>query len=107
MHDAFNKLGALPRSTLVYAGHEYTVSNLQFASLVEPDNKAIAKKLEWAQSQRVQGMFTVPSTIEDEWATNPFMRVREASVAAYAKRSDAVDVIAEIRRLKTEWGRRK
>jgi len=58
MHDAFSKLGALPRSTLVYAGHEYTISNLQFASLVEPDNKAIAKKLEWAQSQRVQGLFT-------------------------------------------------
>ena len=107
MHEAFNKLGALPRGTLVYAGHEYTVSNLQFASLVEPDNIAITRRLEWANAQRAQGLFTVPSTIEDEWATNPFMRVGEAAVAAYAKRSDPVDVIGEIRRLKTEWGRRK
>ena len=49
----------------------------------------------------------MPSTIADELRTNPFMRVRESAVSAYAQREHPVDVMAEIRRLKTEWGRRK
>ncbi len=91
----------------VYVGHEYTVSNLMFASTVEPDNDAIAKKLEWARTQRAKGEWTTPSTIAEELETNPFVRVHHPTVAAFAQRSDPVEVIAEIRRLKTEWGRRK
>jgi hydroxyacylglutathione hydrolase len=56
---------------------------------------------------RRAGLATVPSTIADELRTNPFMRVGESVVSAYAQREHPVDVMAEIRRLKTEWGRRK
>ncbi len=74
MHDAFKQLGALDPQTLVFVGHEYTVANLQYAAYVEPSNAEIAQKLKWAQSTTAQGKFTVPSTIEEEHATSPFMR---------------------------------
>lgn len=54
---------------------QYTVKNLQFALTVEPDNVKIQQKLTWAQHQRQAGIATIPSTIEEELETNPFMRV--------------------------------
>ena len=62
MYDALvGRLGMLPPDTLVYAGHEYTVSNLRFAAVVEPDNKDIAAKLAWAQQQRASGTYVCAS----------------------------------------------
>ena len=51
------------------------MKNLLFALTVEPDNEKIKGKLLWAQGQRQAGHATVPSTIEEEMETNPFMRV--------------------------------
>lgn len=77
------KLGALDGETLLYCGHEYTVKNLQFGLVVEPDNEATQRKIVWAQDMRAAGRPTVPSTIADEKAFNPFMRYREPTVRAY------------------------
>ena len=91
-------LGALPASTQVYCGHEYTVKNLKFAATVEPNNVAVADKLAWAKTQCGKGQPTVPSTIAEEFTFNPFMRVREASVQAHAgKVGDAIGTMAAVR----------
>jgi len=76
MHASLRKLAALPATTKVYFGHEYTASNLRFASVVEPDNDAIA--------DRAANMVkpSTPSTIADELATNPFVRARDAAELA-------------------------
>lgn len=50
------------------------MKNLQFAQTIEPDNAKISQKLSWAQQQKQSGLPTVPSTIEEELETNPFMR---------------------------------
>jgi hydroxyacylglutathione hydrolase len=83
------KLAALPDATRVYCGHEYTASNLRFAAHVEPDNAAISKMIERVAAIRanaaadwhdaVPAEMTIPSTIADERATNPFMRSRDAA----------------------------
>ncbi|KAG5080994.1 hypothetical protein JHK86_005059 [Glycine max] len=76
MYQSLNvTLASLPKSTRVYRGHEYSVNNLQFAVTLEPDNLRIQKKLAWARNQWQAGQATIPSTIEDELETNPFMRV--------------------------------
>lgn len=54
---------------------QYTVKNLQFALTVEPGNAKIAQKLAWAEHQRRVGHPTIPSTIQEEFESNPFMRV--------------------------------
>lgn len=77
-------IASLPGDTLIYCGHEYTVANLRFASRVEPDNGAVREKMEWAMKQVASGHLTVPSTIDEERTFNPFMRVGQASVRAFA-----------------------
>lgn len=51
------------------------MKNLQFALTVEPDNQRVLEKLSWAKSQRQLNQPTIPSTLEEEFQTNPFMRV--------------------------------
>ncbi|EGD82473.1 hypothetical protein PTSG_03122 [Salpingoeca rosetta] len=108
MYDAlYTKLGRLPDDTRVYVGHEYTVKNLTFARVVEPDNRAVQEKLAWAEEQRQAGQYTVPSTIGEEKAFNPFMRCHETPVHAYCGTADAVTALATVRERKTAWGRVK
>ncbi|MCH7868036.1 MAG: hydroxyacylglutathione hydrolase [Myxococcales bacterium] len=82
------KLAALPDDMRVFCGHEYTEANLRFAAHVEPDNAAIAEKLarvseirknaaaDWHDATPAE--MTIPSTIGEEKATNPFMRSSDA-----------------------------
>lgn len=81
MHASLGKLAALPDDTLVYCAHEYTLSNLRFACKVEPGNTALAERLERDQKRRNDGLPTVPSTIEMEKATNPFLRTGVPAIA--------------------------
>lgn len=68
------KLRALPEDTLVYCAHEYTLSNAKFALSVEPSNKVLAERFKAIQAAREAGIPTIPTTIGDERATNPFLR---------------------------------
>src|SRR3954471_17899813 len=66
MYESLNvTLAALPDSTLVYCGHEYTASNLRFAAHLEPANIAITEKAKRVAEQRAQGVPTVPSTLAE------------------------------------------
>ena len=106
MDQALNSVFAsLPKSTRVFCGHEYTVANLRFAASVEPDNEAVAAKLEWAVAQEEEGVSTVPSTIHEELETNPFMRVRLAEMQTRLGASDAVEAMRILRERKTPSGR--
>ncbi|KAK4836684.1 hypothetical protein QYF36_026288 [Acer negundo] len=96
-------LSSLPKPTQVYCGHEYTVKNLQFALTVEPDNTKIQQKLSWAQQQRQAGLPTIPSTIEEEMETNPFIRVDLPELQKLVGFHDPIEALREIRRRKDNW----
>ncbi|KAK6926130.1 Hydroxyacylglutathione hydrolase, C-terminal domain [Dillenia turbinata] len=96
-------LGSLPKPTQVYCGHEYTVKNLQFAQTVEPTNEKISQKLAWAQQQRQAGLPTIPSTIEEELETNPFMRVDLPQIQEAVGCESPIDALREIRQRKDNW----
>jgi len=74
MHDSLQRLAALPPSTRVCCAHEYTEDNLKFAWLTEPDNTALVERIVAARALRAEGGCTVPSTVGEERATNPFLR---------------------------------
>ncbi|XP_077979648.1 hydroxyacylglutathione hydrolase, mitochondrial-like isoform X2 [Glandiceps talaboti] len=93
-------LSALPPSTKVYCGHEYTANNLTFAQHVEPNNNAIKEKLTWAKMQRSKNEPTIPSTIGDEFTYNPFMRVKEESVQKHVGQHDPIATMGELRKEK-------
>ena len=82
MAQSLQKLAELPGATKVYCAHEYTLSNLDFAQAVEPTNETISARIAYCQQQRLLKQPTVPSTIEQERATNPFLRTKEATVIA-------------------------
>lgn len=109
MHDSLSRLMRLPDSTRVYCGHEYTLSNIRFAKAADPGNAALQELEEKARKQRDQNLPTLPSTIGQEKATNPFVRVREPAVIASANRyagkalNDPVSVLAAIREWKNSF----
>jgi hydroxyacylglutathione hydrolase len=86
MLDSLTRLARLPGATRVYCAHEYTLANLRFAREVEPDNAALAQRQQACTRLREQALPTVPSTVDDERATNPFLRVDEPAVRAAADR---------------------
>jgi len=85
LHD---KLGTLPDSVEIYCGHEYTESNLVFAEVSDPANDAVKQKLARVREIRAGAAsnwhdatpaeMTIPSTMADERATNPFVRAADA-----------------------------
>jgi len=72
------RLAELPPETIVYCAHEYTQSNGRFALAAEPDNAATRERMEGVDAARARGESTVPTTIADELATNPFLRAESA-----------------------------
>ncbi|MEO1168652.1 MAG: hydroxyacylglutathione hydrolase [Pseudomonadota bacterium] len=89
MYTNMRKLEALPDDTLVYCAHEYTEANGRYAVTAEPDNQALAKRMDEVVAMRAKGKATVPTTIGEERATNPFMRA--ASAEELAERRAAKD----------------
>jgi len=102
---SLQKLAALPDATKVYCGHEYTLANIRFARAVEPGNALLAAREARAQALRDAGKPTLPSTLGEERATNPFLRCAEPAVVESANKylgaraADPVRVFAAIR----EW----
>jgi hydroxyacylglutathione hydrolase len=86
MQAALDKLAALPADTRNYCAHEYTQSNCAFALQVEPDNDALRQRAGEIDRLRSAGSITLPTSIGQELATNPFMRTRKDSVVAAARR---------------------
>lgn len=105
MLDSLDRLAALPPTTAIYCAHEYTLSNLAFGLAVEPDNLDLQAWQRVAQRLRAAGQPTVPTSINHEARTNPFLRCRMDSVRAAAERrvaGAAADPVATFAALR-EW----
>ncbi len=109
MFDSLLRLMQLPDDSRVYCGHEYTLSNIRFARAADPDNDALRELEAKASKLREQGQPTLPSSIGQERATNPFVRchepalVRSASAHAGKTLSTPVAVLAAIREWKNQF----
>ncbi|MFN3883572.1 MAG: hydroxyacylglutathione hydrolase [Rhodocyclaceae bacterium] len=86
MHASLARISRLPPETRIYCAHEYTQSCLRFAKAVEPDNAAIDARIAFVAAQRAAGQPTVPSTLAEELATNPFLRWHSPGVVDAATR---------------------
>jgi hydroxyacylglutathione hydrolase len=109
MYASLGKLARLPDDTKVYCGHEYTLANIGFAKTVEPGNAALRKREERDRGLREAGRPTLPSTLGEEKATNPFLRCLEPAVVESVNKylgsrvSDPVRVFAAIRDWKNNF----
>ncbi|ESR24046.1 hydroxyacylglutathione hydrolase [Lutibaculum baratangense] len=102
MWESLQKLARLPKETLVYCGHEYTVANAKFALTIEPHNHHLQARADEANRKRSEGEPTLPTTIGGELLANPFMRADRPEVADAVGMTgaDPAKVFAEIRRRK-------
>ena len=74
MYSNMQRIAALPRDVRIYCGHEYTLANGRFAAHAEPGNAAVAERLRDVEAMRERGEITLPTTVEAERSTNPFVR---------------------------------
>lgn len=88
-------LRGLPGETRLYCGHEYTQKNLTFAQRMEPDNPQIEARAKRVASLRQAGQPSVPSTLSEECATNPFLRWDAPDVVRKALELGAVNEAPE------------
>ncbi len=104
MWNSLSKLAKLPPGTRIYCGHEYTVSNATFCQKIEPENAALAKRVEDVQKLRAEGKPTLPTRIDLELETNSFLRVNSPAIRKRLNLEGAPEwkVFAEIRERKNK-----
>ncbi|MEO9336586.1 hydroxyacylglutathione hydrolase [Mesorhizobium sp. SB112] len=105
MLKSLRKLAALPPETVVYCGHEYTQTNARFALTIDPGNSELQTRAKKIDAQRAAGEMTLPTTIGEELATNPFLRWDDSQIRANLGLENASDdaVFAEIRKRKDNF----
>jgi hydroxyacylglutathione hydrolase len=109
MFASLQRLAALPDGTLIYCTHEYTLSNLRFAQAVEPYNQEIEQRVREVTALREGNHFSLPTRMDIERATNPFLRssveaVRQAASGHCGRRlEDDVAVFAALRAWKDHF----
>ncbi|NOT66315.1 MAG: hydroxyacylglutathione hydrolase [Methylotenera sp.] len=104
-YQSLQKLAALPKKTKVYCTHEYTLTNIQFALTLEPNNQALVERLSQTQKLRDLGRPSLPTTIAFELATNPYLRCNshEIQTTLRAKNLDEFKIFFIIRKLKNNY----
>jgi hydroxyacylglutathione hydrolase len=99
---SLGRLAVLPPQTVVYSAHEYTAGNAQFALSVD-DDPAVRVRAEAVFAARARGESTVPTTIKDELATNPFLRAPGLARRAHLPHSSDAEAFGAIRRAKDNF----
>jgi hydroxyacylglutathione hydrolase len=108
MLDSLDRLAALPGDTRICCAHEYTLSNLQFALVVDPENLALKSYAQTCIQLRKQNQATLPALLSSERAINPFLRSRSPTVTLAVQQRDksAIDDVscfAALRNWKNEF----
>ena len=100
MWQSLKKISQLPAETIIYCSHEYTVTNGNFSTSVDPDNLELIARMSKVNELRKEGLPTVPSSLSEELATNPFLRASDAGIRKTLGMADASDleVFTELRK---------
>lgn len=105
MLQSLDKIKKMPENTYIYCAHEYTLSNLKWALYVDPHNTSLQQWQTTASQLRDQSKPTIPTSLEQELKTNPFLRVEELSVqqAAQAFAGHSLATPADVLGALREW----
>lgn len=76
-YDSLQLFSQLPDEVKVYAGHEYSLTNLEFAHSVAPDQPAVQEALDQVRKMREEDQITLPSSIGHEKQVNLFMQAED------------------------------
>lgn len=99
---SLDRLRRLPDDSLIYCAHEYTEANGRFALTIEPGNSALQVRMQAVAATREQGLSTLPTRLDQERATNPFLRWESPEIRQTLGMEDAspLEVFTALRRRK-------
>ncbi len=102
MWRSVEKVSKLPPGTRLYCGHEYTVANAKFALTIDPGNTALVARVAEVEKLRAAGKPTLPTRVDIERETNPFLRASDPAIRKRLGLENAQDwqVFGEIRERK-------
>jgi len=108
MHNSLKKISTLPINTKIYCGHEYTESNLFFATEVEPENKKLTDFYNEIKLKRQKDEVSLPTTLQKELDINPFLRCNKKNIQTnisekFNIKQNEADVFAAIRKWKDNF----
>ena len=105
MWDSLQKIKKLPKQTKIYCAHEYTQANGRFALSIDPDNQQLQQRIAQVDKLRAENKATIPTLLEQELETNPFLREDDSSIQNNLGMTDkrACDVFQKIRELKDHF----
>ena len=105
MYHSLQKLAALPSATKVYCTHEYTMHNINFALMFEPNNQRLIERHENTQKLHESNIPSLPSSIELELATNPFLRCNHQEIQSSIQLANAseIETFSKLRELRTHY----
>lgn len=105
MLHSLKRLKQLNSATKVFCTHEYTAKNVAFALTLEPNNQALVNRQTEVTSLRQQQLPTLPTTIQLELDTNPFLRCTQTEIwqHSYAENNDELSVFTAIRALRNHY----
>jgi len=102
MWAGLGRLAALPRDTKVYCAHEYTAGNAKFALSLD-DDPAVRQRADAVFAARARNEPTVPTTIGEELATNPFLRAPRLAAHAGLPHATDAEAFGSVRRAKDNF----
>ena len=109
LYNSLKRIASLPQNTKICCAHEYTEDNLRFAWMVEPDNPHLQTRIQQTWALRARGECTIPTTIEAEKKTNPFIRLDSPSIIKSLNRlcpnvslASEVEIFTALRQLKDQ-----
>lgn len=105
MYNSLQRLAGLKPETQVYCAHEYTLGNLAFAESVSPNDQELLERIQIEKEKRKKGQPTIPTSIQLELSTNPFLRCSDESFSKHLgeKSRQAVDVFTTLREMKDNF----
>jgi len=105
MQHSLAKFSALPLNTQIYCAHEYTLANSRFALSVEPHNNDLLTSIEHIKKLTANKQATIPTTLEQELATNPFLRTSSPEIKESLAMPNAsnLEIFTELRERKNSF----
>ena len=80
MFKSLKKISNYPKETKIFCGHEYTLSNLNFALEVDEDNKQLADEYINVKKLISSDIPSLPTNLNKELKVNPFLRCNEINI---------------------------
>ena len=100
---SLSKIKQLPKETIIYCGHEYTLSNVKFALSIYPDNQDLQKYANWVKNQEKEHRPTLPTKLLDQLKCNPFLQCDHEHFQKLYKSTDHIEIFGQMRKAKDNF----